>query len=49
MLDTKSCTFNHQRGATDAQSAPLAIVMHTPGIEAVLERMEERFYHLLGG
>jgi len=43
LVDTVDKTFHHQRGATDAQNAPLAIAMRNPGMDAVQTRMVRNF------
>jgi uncharacterized protein with beta-barrel porin domain len=43
MVNTTQAAFNHQRGGTDAASAPLAVIMRQPGLEAVNGRMVRRF------
>jgi hypothetical protein len=42
-VETTARAFSHQRGGTDAQNAPLAIVARHPGLEAVNSRMARRF------
>jgi hypothetical protein len=42
-MGTSSRGFNHQRGATDAQNAPLAVAYRNPGLSAVTDRISWRF------
>lgn len=41
-IDTRP-RFNHLRGGTDAQNAPLAMVMRAPGVDAVNEHLTRAF------